>query len=181
MKFASPEDVRAMSQMLVHAGRKFRAIDGEQRAAASAYYAFFSLLPMVVWLLAIGSWIADQDTVARGIINFLDDYIPMNPETKSYVFTTITDLIRMRARLGAAASVVLVWCAVQFFKALIRATNRAWGAEVYSWWRLRLKSLLLLSMAVAIAVLASASAVLGQAFWPACSCRRCRRPKRGPG
>jgi Ca2+-transporting ATPase len=46
-----------------------------------------------------------------------------------------------------------VWVAGQTFTTLIQAVNNAWGTPVVSWWRLPLKSLLLLGMTVGVLLL----------------------------
>jgi YihY family inner membrane protein len=166
----SPDRVKALKASLAAAVRRFREIDGEQRAAAFAYYAFFSFLPLTLVLITIGSLFVDRTTAAEEVINALDNYIPVGEMTKRQIFGTINGIVSNRAPLGAVAFALLIWSAVQFFKALIRANNRARNLPVYSWWRLRLKSLLLLSLSVMIAVLASTISVLEQtireAFFP---------------
>ena len=57
---------------------------------------------------------------------------------------------------------MLVWSAMQFFTALISATNRAWGSEAYNWWRLPLKSLIFLALMVSAVLLALGLPVLAK-------------------
>ena len=59
------------------------------------------------------------------------------------------------------ASLALAWTALQCFATLIVATNRAWGSAVYNWWRLPLKSLLLLGSTAGAVLLGMAVPVLG--------------------
>lgn len=54
-------------------------------------------------------------------------------------------VIRARRKASLIASLILLWGALQCFTTLVSATNRAWGAASYNWWRLPLKSLLLLA------------------------------------
>ena len=65
-----------------------------------------------------------------------------------YIFDTIGGVVKARGQASAIAFLMLVWSAMQFFTTLISATNRAWGAEAYNWWRLPLKSLIFLALMV---------------------------------
>lgn len=135
--------VRKTVALAVH---KFREIDGTQRAAAFAYYAFFSIFPLVVLFVTIASSVVDREVAARRVVAYFENFAPVAPEMRRQVFDTMTHLVKARARFSFVASVVLVWGALQFFKALIRATNRAWGAPMHNWWRMPLKSILLVGL-----------------------------------
>ena len=60
----------------------------------------------------------------------------------------------------AVAFLILVWVALQCVTTLICATNRAWGTAVYNWWRLPLKSLVLLGTTAGAVLLGMAVPVL---------------------
>ena len=139
-----PISLHDLRLTLVRAGRLFRDIDGQQRAAAFAYYAIFSLLPMAVLLVTIATCVVDEQTAAREVVGFLDYYLPVSGETKRIVTDSIGAVIKARGRTGTAAFLIVAWTALLIFKALIRATNRAWNCEIHKWWRLPLKSLLIL-------------------------------------
>lgn len=128
--------------------RKFAEIDGEQRAGAFAYYAFLSLFPLMILLVVIASIFIDPDKAFRGIVDYIENYIPINSEMRHYIFKAIADVIKSRTQASASALLLLGLGTLQFFKALIRATNRAWNVEIYNWWRLPLKSLVLLGVMV---------------------------------
>lgn len=144
-------------RILILTTRKFVAVEGPQRAAAFAYYAFFSLFPLVVLFVTLGSFFASPEIAARRVLGFFESFAPVETGMQHQVFETIVRVVKMRARFGIVASAVLIWGSLHFFKALIRATNLAWGAPMHNWWRAPLKSLLLLivmgsTLAVGIAV-----------------------------
>lgn len=126
--------------------RRFNAIEGTQSAAAFAYYAFFSIFPLFVLFVTVAATVVDRDVATRRVISYFETFAPVAPEMRRQVFDTISHLVKARAKFGAFATVVLFWGALQFFKALIRATNRAWGAPVHNWWRMPFKSLLLVGL-----------------------------------
>jgi Ca2+-transporting ATPase len=79
---------------------------------------------------------------------------------ESHIIATIAGVIKVREKAGAIAFLILLWGALQCFTTLIIATNRAWGAVSYNWWRLPLRSLLLLSITASGALLGMAAPVL---------------------
>jgi len=134
---------------------KFIDIDGDQRAAAFSYSAFFSLFPLIVLIVTGTSLLFDKSAASGLVIGFVGGYVPITGEMKRYVFDTVSGMINSRGQAGSLAFLVLVWIATQFFTALIQATNRAWGTTGSHWWKLPLKSLWLLiitSLAVITAI-----------------------------
>ena len=54
---------------LLRAAQRYGAINGEQCAASFAYYAFFSLFPLILLFVAIGTlFVRDREQTAREIL-----------------------------------------------------------------------------------------------------------------
>ena len=140
--------------------KTFFRIDGLQWASAFAFNAFFSLFPLMVLLVTIASSFVDRDIAGKDIISFMESYVPITGEMQRHVFDTVAGVIKAREHVGAIAFVILVWTALQCFTTLICATNRAWGVAVHNWWRLPLKSLVLLSITGGAVLLGIAVPVL---------------------
>ena len=126
--------------------QRFMAIDGAQRAAAFAYYAFFSLFPLLLLFVTIGSLFFDRETAIRNVIGYAETYFPLEPGMERGVFDTIVGVIEERGNVGVAATAGLLWGSLQLFKALVRATSRAWRADMHNWWQMPLKALALLGV-----------------------------------
>lgn len=90
----------------------------------------------------------------------METYAPISGEVHHRIFDAITGVIRARKEAGSVAFVILVWGALQCFTTLICASNRAWGAGAYNWWRLPLKSLALLGITTGAVFLGMAASVL---------------------
>ena len=133
-------------QALVLTVKRFLAIDGTQRAAAFAYYAFFSLPSMLILLVTIGSFFVDQDRAARAVVDYVENYVPLDAAGKARVAATVVGMVHVRAPAGVVALLALLWGSLQLFTALIRAANRAWNVEPQNWWRMPLKGLALLGV-----------------------------------
>jgi YihY family inner membrane protein len=138
-----------LRQTLVLAVRRFLAIDGGQRAAAFAYYAFFSLPSMLILLVTIGSFFVDRERAARAVVGYVENYVPLDAAGKDRIAATVVGMVHVRTPAGAVALLALLWSSLQLFTALIRAANRAWNVEPQNWWRLPLKGLALLGITAA--------------------------------
>jgi membrane protein len=117
----------------------YGAIDGEQRAASFAYYVLFSLFPLFALLLTVGSQFLNSQEIIDGINSFL----PLDPSQKQFIWDSVTQLEQARGGVGIASVVVLLWCSLRFFQALVRGVNRAWHTIEFPWWQLPLKNLLM--------------------------------------
>lgn len=138
------EQVTRRVWVLVHcAAQKFWRIDGVTWASAFAFNAFFSLFPLIVLFVTIASFFIDRGRAAIEIIGYIEKYIPISGKMQSTIFNTVAGVVNERGQAGAVAFILLVWVAIQCFTTLINATNRAWGTETLSWWRVPLKSLAL--------------------------------------
>jgi YihY family inner membrane protein len=144
------------------AAKKFSRIDGAQWAGAFAHYAFFSLFPLIILIVTIASAFVDRDRAGAKIIAYIGTYIPIGGERQSYIFNTVAEVVKVRGQASVIALLILGWAAMRFFATLIRATNRAWGAEAYKWWRLPLKSLLFLAIMVSAVLLGIAAPMLAK-------------------
>lgn len=137
---------RRLWAILYLAVRKFLQIDGAQWARAFAFSAFLSLFPLMILLVTLASFFIDRDSAGRALIAYMESRVPINIEMQRYIFDAISRLVKAREQAGVVAFLILAWAALQCFTTLVRVTNRAWGNERYNWWRLRLKSLVLLGV-----------------------------------
>ncbi len=140
--------------------KKFWQIDGVQWAGAFAFNAFFSLFPLIVLFITFASVFIDGNLAGQEIIAYLQRIVPINGEMQHYIFDTIAGVIKARGQAGVVAFLLLVWVALQCFITLISATNRAWGIESLKWWRLPLKSLMLLGITVVAVLIGMAAHTL---------------------
>lgn len=124
----------------------FVEIDGEQRAASFAYYALFSLVPLFALMLTAGSSFFDSQEV----IQTVERFFPIGEQQQTFMWQMVASLEKSRGSVTVVSFVILTWCSLRFFQALVRGVNRAWHTVEIPWWQLPLKNLLM------IAVLASA-------------------------
>jgi len=128
-------------RVLIRARERFLLIDGSQRAAAFAFYAFFSLFPLILLFVAAGSLFVDRNRAARDVITFVEGYVPLGSVMERNVFNLISGVVRSRTQAGLVALSVLFWGALRFFTALVRAVSRAGAPRFTTGGRCRSKTL----------------------------------------
>jgi Ca2+-transporting ATPase len=138
---------------------KYSSIDGEQRAAAFAYYAFFALFPLLLLLVSVGSYFFNPAKVGEVVLHAVSQYVLVVHDKHDLVAQTIRGVIKARGGVGSFAILGLIWSSLRFFQALVRGVNRAWGTHEYTWWRLPIQNMLMvgvLASALLVGVLAPA-------------------------
>ncbi|HNW44946.1 MAG TPA: YihY/virulence factor BrkB family protein [Elusimicrobiales bacterium] len=144
------------------AADKFIQIDGEQRASAFAYNAFFAMFPLILLTVSIASMFVQRAAAGNAVINFAHKYIPLTGEMQGYIFSTVTNVVRARGKAGSLAFVMLIWAASQFFTTITQATNRAWGTQGRRWWHNPLRDLGLLTLMLTAALIGIAVPIVGE-------------------
>jgi YihY family inner membrane protein len=156
------QKTRRVWAILCLAVKKFLRIDGAPWAGAFAFHAFLSLFPLMVLLVSIASFFVDRDTAGKEVTAYMKSYIPISGEMQQHIFDTIAGVIKARRHASAIAFLILIWGALRCFTTLIRATNRAWDTALYNWWRIPLKSLVLLIITAGAVLLGMVVPVLAK-------------------
>ncbi|MEO7298634.1 MAG: YihY/virulence factor BrkB family protein [Verrucomicrobiota bacterium] len=128
-------------------------VDGDQRAAAFAYYLLLSLLPLVFILVSAGSLFVEREVATREVVLWIERYVPLTGEQEDGVMANIHGVLEKRGKINLAAFPLLLWGSLKFLRTLVRTTNRIWHSPIYNWWRLPLKSLGLLGITLSAAFL----------------------------
>jgi YihY family inner membrane protein len=127
--------------------------DGDQCAAAFAYYLLLSLLPFVFMLVSAASLFVEREVATREVVQWIERYVPLTSDQKSGAMANIRGVLETRGKINLAVFPLLLWGALKFLRTLIRTTNRIWHSPTYKWWQVPLKSLGLLGVALSVALL----------------------------
>jgi membrane protein len=100
--------------------------DLSNMAASISYFAFLSLFPLMLSLIAVFGLFLPSETVQRQIIDFFSQYLP---GSVSVLQNNIPDIIRFRSIFGAAGIIGLFWSGTAVFSAVSRGINRAWDIK----------------------------------------------------
>src|SRR5205814_8901879 len=85
---------------------KYTEIDGEQRAASFAYYAFFAMFPLILLFVSVGSQFLNREEVSYDVIDFVGKYVPVvvaEPGKQSLVSDAINGVLKTPKRAGFVA------------------------------------------------------------------------------
>jgi membrane protein len=101
----------------------FTEARGSEAAAGMAYYAIFSLFPLLLALVAIGSLVLDRQQVMNQVVSLVSQVFPIS---RGLIQENLQQVIRLRGAVGLISLAGAVWSATGVFTVLNRNINRAW-------------------------------------------------------
>jgi membrane protein len=101
--------------------------DVTDRAAAVAYYALLSILPLILGVIAILGLFLPSAAVKEALHAFFHQNIPAYA---SFLENNIENIIKMRGTFGILSALGLLWTGSALFSSLNRAINRSCGISV---------------------------------------------------
>ncbi len=136
----------------------FTLAKGAEAAASISYYTLFSIFPLLLSILAIGSFFVNQATVERELLEFLPNVLPVSQE---FILSNVQQAFKLRGAVSSIALLGLIWSATAVFTTIIRNINAAWPAAApHSFIRMRLWSLAIIAAMVLLLILSSFSLTL---------------------
>jgi len=140
--------------------QRFTQERGAEAAASLAYYIFFSLFPMVLVIIVIGSFFVDRDVVQTNLLNLLQGVLP---GVKEIVIENINQVLQLRGSVTFLALISLTWSATMAFNIIAKNINRAFPkAAVPNFLKGRLLGLfMILGLALLMLLSFAASTVSG--------------------
>lgn len=131
--------------------RSYGQARGPEAAASIAFYAFFSLFPLLAIFVGILSFLIRADQIRLILLQFLEQVFPV---AGSLVTENLERFIYMRGTISLIGAVTLLWSASNVFSLLIFNINRAWEkAKIHSFLQNRLLALSLIGIILVIFVL----------------------------
>jgi membrane protein len=144
-----------LSRVLRGSFLTFTLKKGSEAAASVSYYTLFSMFPLVLSFVAVGSFFVDQATVENELINFLPTIIPVSQD---FIISNIEQIFKVRGAVSAISVLGLLWSSTSVFSVIIRNINAAWPAAApHSFIRMRLWSLAIIAALALVLILSSFS------------------------
>lgn len=139
-------------QRLKTANDLFSDINGTVWAASFSYYAFFALVPMIVLLVTVATdvaarFVGEQEAQAKAF-GYIVTNIPLGTQGRELIGSTIRGVLESRGKISLIALVGLVWSSLGFFQSLVSSVNQAFRQQPLNWWKLPLRSLMMLGVLV---------------------------------
>ncbi len=120
----APPVIRSVAELLFRTTHNFMRDEGSHMAAGVAYYAIFSLFPLMLATIAITEYFIHSADLQAEVVHFIDRQLP--GQDHDFVEDHLEDLVAARSALGALALVGLIWAGRAVFGAVRRVVNRAW-------------------------------------------------------
>lgn len=156
---SGPSLVARWWALVVGTLRRSAEHDAKDIGAAIAYYAFFSVFPFLVGLMAIAGYFLDSARVQEQILRVVEDALP---GTGALVEQNLEGVVAARGALGLIGVVGLLWSGSAGIGAVSRAVNRAWGTAhdrpVFLLWiryfTMTVATILLLTLSIGVTAVA---------------------------
>lgn len=151
--------LRGWPTLLIRTWLAFGQDDGPVVSRSIAYYALFSLFPLLLALMSVASSFLNSQAAQQTIRDVVERILPAAGDLAQQ---NIERILATRGTVSAIALLGLVWSASGVFVAIYRAVNRAWGSPGS---RLFLKEKLFgLAVVVAVGMIALGTAMLSTIF-----------------
>jgi len=109
--------------ILRSAAERFTEVRGSQAAAGLSYYAFFSLFPLLLFILIVAGSFLGRKEVYDQLVQVLGGVLPVGQEV---VGSTIEQVLPKVGSLQIVAALGLLWAGTGFFGALVFNIDLAW-------------------------------------------------------
>lgn len=109
-----------------------------EASAALAYYTIFSIFPLLLVIVNIGSFFFDETMIEQELILFFTQFFPVSQD---FIQSNIQEIFAARGTISIISLVTLVWSSTGVFSTLILNVNSAWPeASPRSFFKLKLVS-----------------------------------------
>lgn len=105
-----------------HALNNFNLMRGAQASASLAYYGLFSIFPLLLAVVSVGSMFLERELVKVELLEIINQWIPISADT---INNQITTVLNMRGPVTIVAIVSLLWSGSNVFEKIIANVNRA--------------------------------------------------------
>lgn len=110
-------------EIIKHTLDTFSDARASQAAASLAYYAFFSIFPLLLVLITAGTYFLNSQQVYQAVTQLLQETFPVSTQL---ITENLDQVLRIRGAVGALGLLALLWSASGVFTNLAYNINLAW-------------------------------------------------------
>lgn len=133
----------------------FSNAKGAEAAASLAYYTLFSLFPLLLAIVGVGSFLLDKAVVEEELIKFLPRFFPVSQD---FILANIQQVFNVRGTVSIISLLGFIWSSTAVFSVLIRNINSAWPAAApHTFITMRLASLGIVGVLAIVLIVSSFS------------------------
>lgn len=103
-------------------------------AASLAYFGVFSIFPLLLLMVYVGSFFISSDSSRQLIDSYISQILPIAFENLNRI---IDQTLAARSSIGLTGAVGLLWSGSSVFNSLAISLNKIWGSRPRSFWRRR--------------------------------------------
>jgi membrane protein len=107
-----------------HAAIRFVKARGAEAASALSFTGFFSIFPMIIAVISIGSFFLDIEIVKNLVFSAVAS---VNPNATEVINTNIDNVIKARGVVSVVALIALIWTTTSLFNLVVVNINRAFS------------------------------------------------------
>ena len=109
-------------------------------AAAVGYYGILAILPLLIFTVTVLSFVLDTETLVNEVHLIVSRYVPLEAHL---IDDNVDAIIQSRGAIGIISLMALAWSGSNFFGAMARFMDRAWGnTNPYAFHMVRIKSVI---------------------------------------
>lgn len=108
--------------VLRHAFNNFNLMHAAEASASLAYYGLFSIFPLLLAVVSIGSIFLEGDLVKVELLEIITQWIPVSADA---VNSQVTTVLNLRGPVTVVAIISLLWSGSNVFEKVIVNVNRA--------------------------------------------------------
>jgi membrane protein len=117
------ESAKQRVQVLDTSAITFTKSRATQAAASLAYYTFFSIFPLMLLLVLVGSYFLDRQNMVQRVTQAVQSALPISQQV---IVQNLQQVLKARAAVGIFVLVSLLWSASGMFNNLAYEINKAW-------------------------------------------------------
>jgi membrane protein len=117
------ESAKQRVQVLDTSAITFTKSRATQAAASLAYYTFFSIFPLMLLLVLVGSYFLDRQNMVQRVTQAVQSALPISQQV---IVQNLQQVLKARAAVGIFVLVSLLWSASGMFNDLAYEINKAW-------------------------------------------------------
>ena len=114
---------RGSLEVLRWAILSFSEARAPEAAASMAFFTIFSLFPLLLVLIAVGSFVLETSRAQQAVLVYLMNAFPFS---RSLIEDNMRQVLELRGPVGIAGLIGLFWAAAGVFNTLAHNINRAW-------------------------------------------------------
>ncbi|NIM65445.1 MAG: YihY family inner membrane protein [Candidatus Latescibacteria bacterium] len=122
--------IKEIYRVFASAFQEFSRLRALEAGAGIAFYALFSLFPLIIFLISILGFFVEEEQVQLEVLGLLEELFPVTKESVTNLVEHNLGLIfQRRGSISILAAIGLLWAGSYVFTVLARNINLAWRTK----------------------------------------------------